>query len=236
MTFHPIAGRAVIALLGTLAAGSTLAAQTVVTKLPNGTEVRRRCEPATPRKDLPPVTDLFDRDSVLAVLAPAPAGGPVRISVGYGPGRPDPRLRWIEPETGPDSLLGALAAALRPRQVDAVWAYRLKLDKNGQLTIEPALYCPPIPAQPMDGPGRGTVVVEQGDRMPTNGQTIRIILEMTVDESGRASDVRLVRGSGIRSMDEEFVQRALTTRYLPAEIDGIPVPVRHRSDGMRIRG
>ncbi|MDX2059625.1 MAG: energy transducer TonB [Gemmatimonadales bacterium] len=57
------------------------------------------------------------------------------------------------------------------------------------------------------------------------------VADALVDEHGAPGDIQLISPSGVREVDDEVLRDLQTRRFLPAEIDGIPVAARYRTDG-----
>jgi len=60
-------------------------------------------------------------------------------------------------------------------------------------------------------------------------------VQVFIDETGNVSDVRLMASSGIRELDESIVTEQRRRRFMPATIDGVPVPSWTRSNGSTMR-
>jgi hypothetical protein len=216
-----------------------LPGQVVTTSLPTGGEVKRRCEFTPASAKLPPVSSVIDSATVSAALAPILAGGgpALVISLVYRPGVSQPEVRWTEPASGPGELLSIVQTKALSRPVTEPWAIRLRVTSTADsisIRTEPSVYCPPQPYG-IGGSTRRTAVVQvgPGDRLPTPGSRIRVVIETLVLASGAVADVRLIRSSGIQQIDNDIMMSAQTQSYLPALLDGVPVDGRYRNDGMR---
>lgn len=213
-----------------------LYAQTVRTRDGSGREIVRRCQPAMSNKELPAVDAVIDSAAVTQRLAELPPGGAASwlLSLGFARDQPTPAVRWLEPETGPDTVLRILSGAARPREAGEAWAVRLRVEPEPRraIALESAIYCPPQPAATgPSGPVGRRVEIRPGDRMPMPGSKIRMIAEVLVLETGAVADIRLVRGSDIRELDDSFLQHLRQTQFLPALLEGVPVAGRYRTDG-----
>jgi hypothetical protein len=231
---------ACVTALLVLSLAGALPAQTVTTPLPTGGEVKRRCEFTITSGKLPPVGSVIDSAAVSAALAPILAkGGPALVvSVVYLPGVSPPEVRWTEQVSGPGEVLSIIRAKALSRPVTEPWAIRLRVSSTADsigIRTEPSVYCPPQPYG-IGGSTRRTAMVRvsPGDRLPTPGSRIRVVIEALVLASGAVGDVRLIRGSGIQQIDNDMMMSAQTQSYLPALLDGIPVDGRYRNDGTRV--
>lgn len=213
-----------------------LLGQTLRTRDASGREIIRRCQPATSKKNLPPLASVIDSVAVVQQIAGLPPGGSDRwlLSLGFPNNTGKPAVRWVEPEIGPDTVIQVVSASTRLREGGEAWAVRLQVERGSHPTIalEPALYCPPQPSPVgLRSPVVQRVEIGPGDRVPTEGQRIRMVAEVVVLETGTVADVRLIRGSGMREVDDEFLQQLRRTAFLPALLEGMPIPGRYRTDG-----
>jgi TonB family protein len=220
------------AALLVLSLPSALPGQTVTTRDPTGLEIRRRCEYTMSRKSLPAVGNLLDSAGAAQALFPLfpPDGEPAVISLVYLPGLTRPEVRWAEPASRSDSVLGIIRARASPRSVEEPWAVRLRVTGGDALGIrtEPAVYCPP---QPYGMKRVQSFTVTTGPGEPVPSRDLRIVVEVLVRADGRITDVRLVRSSGIRELDNNVVTTYQTASFLPAILDGVPVSGTFRTDG-----
>lgn len=219
------------AALLVLSLPGALPGQTVTTRDPTGLEIRRRCEYTMSRKSLPAVGSLLDSAGAAEALFPLfPRDGePAVISLVYLPGLTRPEVRWAE-QAGGDSVLGIIRARASLRSVEEPWAVRLRVAGGDTFGIraEPAVYCPP---QPYGMKRVQSFTVTTGPGEPAPGRNLRIIVEVLVRADGRVTDVRLIRGSGIRDLDNGVVTTYQAASFLPAILDGVPVPGTFRTDG-----
>ncbi len=188
------------------------------------------------KKDLPAVSAVLDSAALAQLLAAVPPGDAARIllSLGVGKDAGTPAIQWVEPKTGPDTLIRLVSGAALPRTPGNPWAVRVRIDLGARpaIALEPAVYCPPQPSiTGGETMSVGQVVVGPGDRMPAPGARIRMVAEVMVLESGAVAEVRLISGSGIRDIDDGFVEHLRSTVFLPALLEGMPVPGRYRNDG-----
>ena len=102
-------------------------------------------------------------------------------------------------------------------------------------TVERSAYCPPerAPNGTPSLPATLRIEVLPGERVPSG--RVRLDVQLFIDETGTVSDVRLVSSTGMRELDESFVTEQRRTVFLPATIDGIPVPSWMRSNGTSMR-
>lgn len=164
------------------------------------------------------VSVLYKEDGTAAVRVVEPAGAPTPLgtflSLMLSRG-----LRRITPLPSP---MGALRVRLRAGP-----------QRAGR--VERSVYCPPE-VDPDAPSGRQVIRVVQlpGERMPAGGR-IRLDLQVFIDETGLVSDIRTNSGSGLRELDEAVVTDIRSRRYLPATIDGFPVPSWTKSSGSTMR-
>lgn len=225
------------ALLLVLGLPAVVSAQTVTSRDPTGREIRRKCEFTMSRKSVPPVGSVIDSAGTLEALAAllAESGFSAVVSLVYLPGVEWPEVRWSELAAGPDLVLSAVRAHAIVRPVNDPWAIRLRISGGASpdMQAEPAVYCPPQPYG-----AEGTRIVpfrieaNSADRIPSRSD--RLVVEALVLADGRVADIRLVRSSGMRQLDDEVINALRTVTFLPAVLDGVPVPGTHRTE-TRIR-
>ena len=141
-----------------------------------------------------------------------------------------PAVRLLD-VVAPEAL-ALLGGALRPQKPAGVWAVRVRV-RGGTtpgLTVERSVYCAPVLTPPPTGRRQIRVELRAGDRPPST-QTTRILVEVRVDETGAVQTVRLLQSTGVRDIDDEVTRMWEVRRFLPALIDGRPIPVWFRTDG-----
>jgi len=224
-------------------AGATIDAQVVRQRDAMGREVERRCQPAEWPKKLPAL------DAVLDSLALSPAvdglsesDTSILFSILYRNGGVA-SVRLLQPDTLPSavsaSLLDAVRRGLRSIPTPGPFAavrVRLQGGPQGTATLDRSVYCPPEPAP--GGPTRARIAripIGPGDRLPRAGQRMQLDAELSIDETGRVTDVRPVFGSGVRELDEAFIRDQWARLFFPAMIDGLPIPSWVRTAGPRMQ-
>lgn len=209
-----------------------------------GREVERRCQAAELPKKLPPPDSIWDGTALTAnrdahVWSDTT---PLLISLLYREGVA-PQVRLLEPDSLPAAqelaILELAARGLRSGSpVRPLGAIRLRLQSgfDGTGTIERSVYCPPAPA-PGGPSGVQRIVVERspGDRLPTPGRRLSVDAQLTIDDAGHVTDVRLINSTGIRELDDQVVRSQFERVFYPALIDGLPVASWVRTSGQRMR-
>ncbi len=224
--------------------GCALAACVATFNLCVAQEPKRQCRPAEWPKRLPALDavvdsaalfDLIDTSSaadtttiVLSILYKDDATAAIRVLEPAGTPSPEVTFFLQNLSRGlrrlpPPSPLGALRVRLRagPARVG---------------TVDRSVYCRPEVA-PGLAPGSERMRVEflPGDRPPPSGGRLHLDVQVSIDETGLVTDVRLHSSSGLRELDERIVNDEHRIRYLPATIDGLPVPSWMRSNGATMR-
>jgi hypothetical protein len=100
------------------------------------------------------------------------------------------------------------------------------------VTLERALFCEPRPASIQARPRRIYVTMRVGDRLQAPGGIVRFIADAEVSETGQVGEIALLRPSGVREIDDEIVRFVRIRPFLPALLDGTPVPSRIRVRGI----
>ena len=218
-------------------------AQTVQYLDDDGKEITRRCEYAEWPKKLPALGAVLDSAALFAALDTVPAGetSALVLSVVH---RDEglPVVRLLEPmPPSPLALLVAEAAGSslhvitpRPKPAGAI-RVRMQLGAIKTAVVERSVYCAPevIPAS-RTGPQTSTFWLGPGERLPSGGK-IRVNTEVTIDDAGQVTDVKVIQGSGIRELDESLVSEARMTRYHPALLDGMRLASWVRSGGRKMK-
>ena len=223
------------ALLGT---ASSSAGQTI--KVRDATGRERRCQPAIAPKPLPSLAALVDTAAFLSRVAAAAPTDSAAVSLGlvFAESAILPTVRYLEPPGAPPAWLASIATAIRPQPAAAtIWAVRLRIATGAKLiTVERSVYCPPERADEGVSTIRvETSVVSGSDPLPRVAQKIRLEAEVTLSESGSVTGVQLLHRSGNAQLDESFLTLLQQSRYLPAMIDGLPIPSWIRTTGARLR-
>lgn len=193
---------------------------------------QRKCDDMRNPKELPSLSALIDSARALAEFTAVgvPADGMVfSLLFNETDSLPFPRpLAAVGPRA-----LGVLRRTLLPLKPVGLWAVRVRVvgGATPALTLERSEYCPPALAERTFAPVSPSVTVRAdapSDRRPTLKRPTRVVLEVLVAETGDASSIRVVQSSGLRDVDDELVRVWQTRRFLPASIDGVPLPALYR--------
>jgi TonB family protein len=188
----------------------------------------RRChyiaEPRVPT-NLDAMTRPGTRGALLFWGRDSAPGDTVELSVRYGS---DGRLSWarsIRSTMAPDRAaeLERLVGSGLEEHGPVNWGMRVRVVGGEVDAILPAVVCPPE-----RGSRIGAAVAPVGtsrevaEANQARGRQLEVIVRL--DEQGRVTDVRLLRGSGSRLLDQYAVDLARSYRYHPQLHDGIGVP------------
>lgn len=228
----------VLTLLAAVARGST--AQVVRETDELGREIVRHCQPTAWPKKLPAVNAVVDSAALwtsLGAVAPADSSA-ILFSIIYRD-KEAPVIRVLEPETPSAfavSLSGVVGGGLRDfAPPEPPGALRLRVRAGSpSVSIERSVYCPPVPTGGPTGPSRIRVFLGPGDQL-TPGRTIRLEAQWIVTESGSVSSLQVIRGSGIRELDESLIAEMQQQAYRPALLDGLRIASWARSGGQRMK-
>jgi hypothetical protein len=192
----------------------------------------RRCSEAKTPKRLPPPSALLDSSGAVAALAAfeMPPGG-ILVSILFKDRDSVPIM--LPREVVNDSAVAVLTRFLRPQKPADVWGVRVRVVGGAApaLTLERSTYCPPVPTAESRVPLRVSVQVQPGDQLPTSNRgRIQLVAEVTVSETGGVELVRVIRSSGLRDLDDEYARIWQMRRFLPALLDGMPIPSSYRTD------
>lgn len=198
---------------------------------------RRSCRETTLPKRLPAAGALLDSARVLRELAATEQPSrEMLFSLVYNETDSLPRTRVLE---APSEAAGViLAHALLPQKPTGIWAVRIRVTAGAapSLAIERSTYCPPVPAQSGRPQGMPRAVrLSPDDRRPTPGSRIRITTEVTISETGAVTEVKLIQQSGIREIDDGIIREMRLRRFLPALVDGVPIPSWYRATGQTLK-
>lgn len=203
----------------------------------------RHCEKAEWPKKLPAVGEVVDSALLATALAALPASdtGTFEFSILYRESLP-PRVRLLQPQV-PSSTVDAFGESItrglknlpNPRIAGAL-RLRVRAGATRETTVDRAIFCEPVQTSNDATSGSRTIRVNtnEGDVLPAGGR-VRIDAELTLDETGHVTQVRVVRGSGLREFDEELVRRYYMRVYLPATLDGLAMPGWVRTSGQRMK-
>jgi hypothetical protein len=199
-------------------------------------EPKRRCrESNTPRK-LPAAGALLDSARAVGELRelPVPADGLV-FSLVYNEEDSLPDARPLATDSAAARAARVLADAARPQRPNGIWAVRVRMVGGDgslpRLSVQRSTYCPPVLTGVPARNRRVVVDLRDSDRPPPTGTIVKFIAEAEILEDGSVGEVRVVRSSEMTSLDEEIVRDIRLRRYLPALLDGFPVPGWYRTDG-----
>lgn len=223
----------------TTAAAVALLSIGVVTCAGAQEPVRRCRESNTPRK-LPTASALLDSARAVGALheMTVPANGLV-LSLLYDEEDSLPNARPLATDSVAARAARIIADAARPQRPNGIWAVRVQMvGASGPvegLTIQRSMYCPPVIAGVPARNRRVVVDLRDSDRRVPSGTLIKVIAEAEILEDGSVGEVRIVRSSEMVSLDEEIVRDIRLRRFLPALLDGFPVPGWYRTDGRNLQ-
>lgn len=230
-----------VALL-TVCARHPLAAQTLRFPDGQGRLVERRCQPAAAPKKLASLDVLVDSVAVMERLTRESPGdsGTLVLSISFAENGAVRAVRVLEPSTSSPTvaaLARVVQTSARTQSPGQLWAARIRVARRPapSVTVERSVYCPP--QFDPTGPRQSTTMVQvnPGDRMPPPGQRLRTNAEVTISETGVPIEVRLIERSGLRDLDDAMVVELQTRRFLPALLDGEPVPSWLRTNGQKLQ-
>lgn len=195
-------------------------------------ETERRCQESKTPGKLPAVGLLLDSARAVADLAAGavPAEG-LLFSLIYNGEDSLPQTRRLDSMT--TAAADLLAKSLRPQRPTDYWGVRVRVVGGAApaLKVERSRYCPPLPASIQARPRQIVAVIRVGDRERPVGTTVRVIADAEISETGQVWEIALLRPSGVREVDEEIVHHVRIRPFLPALLDGTPVPSRLRVYG-----
>lgn len=195
---------------------------------PDGTGgmMRRQCSRASLPKQLPDPADLLD----LPRLAERMGAGstPVVVSVGFAAAGAVHHVRAVEPAEGAPAIEAAIEASLRPALASQEpWAVRVRIAGPDRVTIERAQYCPPVVVTG-SLPPMPRITIPADTYTPPGGA--QAVVEIDVLATGEAIGARLIRRSGIADLDRNLSAMYQGARYLPAQLDWMPVAGVYRGE------
>jgi len=208
-----------------------------------GQESKRRCRAAEWPKRLPALDAVLDSAALFDLVDTSSASDTtgIVVSILY---KEDgtAAVRLVEAAAAPSPLgvflLQSLSRGLRrlpPPSPMGALRVRVRAGPARAGTVERSIFCPPVPATAAMSSAPRTIRVEvlAGER-PLAGK-VRPDVQVFIDETGHVSDVRLHTSTGLRELDESIVVEGRRSVFLPATIDGVPVPSWTRSNGSRMR-
>lgn len=201
--------------------------------------VRRCRESNTPGK-LPAAGALLDSARAVGELHAlvVPASGLV-FSLLYNGEDSLPDARPLASDSATARAARIIADAARPQRPNGIWAVRVRMmGGSGSvvgLTIQRSTYCPPVLSGVPARNRRVVVDLRDSDRRAPSGTLIKVIVEAEILEDGSVGEVRIVRSSEMVSLDEEIIRDIRLRRFLPALLDGFPVPGWYRTDGHNLQ-
>ena len=231
--------RVVVAACVLAAVTSGAAGQVVRETDDLGREIVRRCQPTEWPKKLPALNAVVDSATLWTSLgAAAPADSSALLFSIIYRDKDAPIIRVLEPETPSAtaiSLMSVVGSGLRdlaPPEPPRALRLRVRPGAAAAAGIERSVYCPPeVATGGTIGPTTTRVYLERGDRLPTGGGRLPFEAQWTVDEFGKVTDLQLIRGSGIRELDESLIIETQQRRYRPALLDGLRIASWVRSNG-----
>jgi hypothetical protein len=214
--------------------GTTVDSQVVRQRDASGREITRHCRPAEWPKQLPPLDAVLDSTTLAQAVAALPESDTAGVLLGILYRKDGPTTVRLLESAAPSSatvatLLELVDHGLRPAAPGrplAALRVRVRGGGHGNTQVERSVFCPPerMPG-PRGAPDRIRVEIMPGDRLNSApGGRVTIEAESSIDETGHVTDVRLLTRSGIQDLDDEIVRRELARLYLPALIDGLPIP------------
>jgi TonB family protein len=196
------------------------------------TAQERRCSDTKTPKRLPAASALLDSAGALAELAgfeTAPDG--MVFSLHFPEDDSLPRILPILVVN--DQAAAVLSRFIRPQKPADFWGVRVRVVSGASpaLSVERSIYCPPVPTDQSYTPFQARIEVRPGDRMPKTSRPIRVVVEVMVAENGEAVRAKVVQSSGLKELDDELARHWEVRRFLPALLDGVPIPWWFRTDG-----
>jgi len=195
-------------------------------------EPNRRCQESKLPSTLPAVGALLDSARAVADLTvgDVPAAG-LSFSLIYNDEDSLPQARPLD--SASSASADVLAKSLRPQPPFEYWGVRVRANGGAKpaLTLERSRFCPAVAAAMQARPRRIAVVLQPGDRSSALGNTIRFIADVDITETGRASNIVMLRPTFVRELDDEIVRLVRIREFHPALLDGTPVPSRMRIYG-----
>ena len=192
----------------------------------------RRCEESRIPARLPAPGALLDSARAIADLTARqlPARG-LLFSLVYNEDDSLPQLRPLD--SAGTAAADLLSKSLLPQQPTGYWGVRVRVvgGTAPALALERSRYCPPLPASIQARPLQIVAEIRVGDRVRPVGWIVRIIADAEISETGQVWEIALLRPSGVREIDEEILHNVRIRRFLPALVDGLPVPSRLRVQG-----
>jgi hypothetical protein len=197
--------------------------------------VRRCRESNTPRK-LPPAGALLDSARAVGKLhaLPVPDSG-LLLTLLYNDEDSLPDARPLTADSASARAARILAQSARPQRPTGIWAVRVRVLGDARLKVQRSTYCPPVLTGVPARNRRVVVDLRDADRRPATGTLVKVIAEAEILEDGSVGEVRIVRSSEMTSLDEEIIRDIRLRRFLPALLDGFPVPGWYRTDGRNLQ-
>ncbi len=196
-------------------------------------EPERRCEESKTPGTLPAVGALLDSARAAADLTAGEVpGAGLLFSLIYTDEDSLPQARRLD--SAASAAADLLAKSLRPLRPTEHWGVRVRVVGGvaPAVTLERSRYCPPLPTSIQARPRRFVVTMRLGDRVRSVGTIVRFIADAEISETGRVGEIALIRPSGVREIDEEILYYVRIRAFLPALLDGTPVPGRVRVRGI----
>ena len=198
----------------------------------------RTCRTAVQPKHLPAADAVLDSAAAMRVLADLAVGdtGSVLVSVILRSKSEAPTVTVLEPADSmvvADTVRRVVATLLRSPSGPPLWGIRLRIHAGpvSRLAVERSTYCPPEAVKTYSGQQRMLVHLSPMER-PQTGR-VQLETEDQISETGVVTDVRLIQRSGMSDLDDQFLNAERGRKFLPALLDGVPVPGWVRSDGAK---
>jgi hypothetical protein len=201
-------------------------------------EQERRCRESNVPRKLPAAGVLLDSARAVGELdtLPIPAAGTV-LTLIYNEEDSLPDVRPLDIDSTSARAAGILAGSARPLRPNGLWTVRVRMvgGTAPALTVQRSMYCPPVLVGVPARNQRVVVETRGQDRQLSPGTIVKIIAEARINESGGVDEVRIVHSSGVTALDDEIIRDIRLRRFLPALLDGFPVPGWYRTDGHHLQ-
>ena len=208
---------------------------------------RSSCGPAQQPKELPSVSFLIDSSSALMELQAAKVlRDSMQFTLFIVPADSIPVIHALD---STDAMAASLLArSAWPSKTVDLWAVRVHITGGTApaLTLSRPTYCPPA-LTPGSKPVHLAAEIRE-ERITSNAQLLQVqrvvqgpapiplVCEIAVTERGDVNEVKVIRSSGNREVDQHVAQQLAQQQYEPALLDGIPVPAIIRTSGKDDRG
>lgn len=239
----PFVHRTAVVILHGLATSGLLAGQT--TRIRDGTGRERVCERAQLPDRLLSVAEVLDTAGLAAQVRGVTSGvdsDSYVFSLLFTESQTAPTVRLLEPAVDGSPLADAVRATVQPQERLGLWGLRLRVRPGPPLSLalERSVYCPPaLDTASRQGASPDAAFGLRPDLPPAwsgrASQRTRLEAKVTLSETGAVVRIDLTRRSGIKRLDDWFVSGVQATTYLPALLDGLPIPSWYRTNGTWLR-